>query len=94
MILSATGSNSSPSLDSSLYNLANKPSKKSVKLASTNIKKGIKSLNKLNAHNHVQGLIIRGGTIIAKETSKGTKKMIQSVKNNRKNQGKGKKDSF
>ena len=61
----------------------NKPNK----LDLVDIKKGIKSLNKLNAHNHVQGLIIRGGTIIAKETSKGTKKMIQSVKNNKKNQG-------
>ena len=43
IILSAMGSKSSPSFDSSLYNLANKPSKKSVKLASKNIKKGIKS---------------------------------------------------
>ena len=43
IILSAIGSKSSPSLDSSLYNLANNPSKKSVKLANTNIKKGIQS---------------------------------------------------
>jgi len=33
IILSAMGSKSSPSFDSCLYNLANKPSKKSVKLA-------------------------------------------------------------
>jgi UDP-2,3-diacylglucosamine hydrolase len=43
------------------------------------IKKGIKSLNSLNAHNHVQGLVIKNNTIIKKETSKGTKKMIQSI---------------
>ena len=43
IILSAIGSKSSPNFDSSLYSLANKPSKKSVKLASINIKKGIKS---------------------------------------------------
>ena len=35
MILSAIGSRSSPSLDSSLYILANKPSKKSVNEAIT-----------------------------------------------------------
>jgi DUF1009 family protein len=45
-----------------------------------NIKKGIKSLYSLNAHNHVQGLVIRDNRIIIKETSKGTKKMIQTIK--------------
>ena len=49
------------------------------KLELISIKKGIKSLNSLNAHNHVQGLIIKNNTIIIKETSKGTKKMIQSI---------------
>ena len=48
------------------------------------IKKGIKSLNSLNAHNHVQGLVIKNNTIIVKETSKGTKKMIQSINTFRK----------
>jgi len=52
----------------------------------TSIKKGIATLNKLNAHNHVQGLIIKENTIIKKETSKGTKKMLQSV-NKTKNKG-------
>ena len=46
IILSAIGSRSSPSFDSSLYNLANKPSRKSVKLASIKMKKGIKSPRK------------------------------------------------
>ena len=50
-----------------------------------NINKGIKSLNGLNAHNHVQGLIVRNNSIIAKETSNGTKKMILSINKNRKN---------
>ena len=43
IILSAIGSNSSPSLDSYLYILANNPSKKSVKDAITNNAKGITS---------------------------------------------------
>ena len=44
------------------------------------IKKGISYLNKLNAHNHTQGIILRNGNIIAKETSKGTKKMLQNLR--------------
>ena len=44
------------------------------------INKGIKSLVKLNSHNHVQGLVIKNSRIIAKETSKGTKKMLQLIK--------------
>ncbi|MDA9084730.1 UDP-2,3-diacylglucosamine diphosphatase LpxI [Candidatus Pelagibacter sp.] len=49
------------------------------KLDLISIKKGIKSLNSLNAHNHVQGLVIKNNTIITKETLMGTKKMIQSI---------------
>ena len=49
-----------------------------------NISKGVKSLNRLNAHNHVQGLIVRNSSIIAKETSMGTKKMILSISKSRK----------
>ena len=37
-------------------------------------------LNKLNPHNHIQGLIIRNGEILAKENLRGTKKMILSIK--------------
>ena len=44
------------------------------------IKRGIHSLSKLNAHNHVQGLVVGNSSIIARETSKGTKKMLQSIK--------------
>ena len=44
------------------------------------IKKGIKSLESINSYNHVQGLVIRNSSIIAKETSKGTKKMLQLIK--------------
>jgi UDP-2,3-diacylglucosamine hydrolase len=57
------------------------------KLDLINIKKGIRSLNSLNAHNHVQGLIIRNNVIIAKETSKGTKRMIQSIEKLKKKGG-------
>ena len=60
-----------------------KPSKTDL----INIKKGIKSLNNLNAHNHVQGLVIRNKTIIIKESSKATKKMLQSVGKDKKNGG-------
>jgi UDP-2,3-diacylglucosamine hydrolase len=49
------------------------------KLDSINIKNGVKILNNINAHNHVQGLVIRDNIIIKKETSKGTKKMLQSI---------------
>ena len=42
-ILSAIGSNNSPSFDSAFKILASSPSRKSVKLAPTNRKKGIKS---------------------------------------------------
>jgi DUF1009 family protein len=60
--------------------------KKPSKLDQVNIKKGIKALNHLNAHNHVQGLIIKDNVVIKKETSKGTKKMLQSI-NRIKNSG-------
>ena len=50
------------------------------------IMKGIKSLNKLNAHNHVQALVVRDNLIIAKETSKGTKKMLLSINKSKKKQ--------
>ena len=39
----------------------------------------LKLLNKLNGHNHTQALVIRNNFIIAKENSKGTKKMLQSI---------------
>jgi len=51
------------------------------------INKGIKSLNKINDYNHVQGLVVRNFTIIARETSKGTKKMLQSIKKSKSSQG-------
>ena len=51
------------------------------------IKSGIHSLSKLNAHNHVQGLVVGNSSIIAIETSKGTKKMLQSIKKSKNFQG-------
>jgi len=53
---------------------------KPSKLEFSDIKKGINYLNKLNAHNHTQGIILRNGNVVAKETSKGTKKMLQTLK--------------
>ena len=60
-----------------------KPNKKEL----IEIKKGINTLNKLNAHNHTQALVIRNNTIIAKESSTGTKKMLQSIIKAKNNQG-------
>lgn len=51
------------------------------------IKKGIQSLSQINAHNHVQGVVVRNSNIIAKETSKGTKRMLQLLKNFKNFQG-------
>ena len=51
------------------------------------IKKGMKSLYNSNAYDHVQGVIARNNIVIAKETSKGTKKMIQSIKKTKKKIG-------
>jgi len=53
-----------------------KPSKFEI----LNIKKGINFLNKLNAHNHSQGIVLKNNKVIAKESSKGTQKMIQGIK--------------
>ena len=61
-------------------NKSNPTKLKPNKIELRQIKKGIISLNKLNAHNHVQGLVIRNNNIIAKEPLKGTKKMLLSVK--------------
>ena len=36
-------------------------------------------LNKLNPYSHTQGLVIKGNNVISKETSKGTKRMLQLV---------------
>jgi len=51
------------------------------------IMKGINILNKLNAHNHTQALVIRNNSIIVKENSRGTKKMLQSIIKAKNNQG-------
>ena len=53
---------------------------KPSKIENLEIKKGIIYLNKLNGYNHIQSIILRNGNVIAKETSKGTKIMLQSLK--------------
>jgi DUF1009 family protein len=60
-----------------------KPNKKEL----IEIKNGINSLNKLNAHNYTQALVVRNNSIIAKENSRGTKKMLQSIIKAKNNQG-------
>ena len=61
----------------------NKPDKNDL----IEIKKGISSLSKLNSYNHTQALVVRNNSIIVKEDSKGTKKMLQSINKIKKNQG-------
>ncbi len=53
---------------------------KPSKFETLDIKKAINYLNKLNAHNHTQGIVLRNSRVIAKETSNGTKKMLQTIK--------------
>ena len=60
-----------------------KPNKNDLK----DIKKGIKNLNKSNAYDHVQGLVVRNNNVIVKESFKGTKKMLQKIKKNKNNTG-------
>ena len=51
------------------------------------IKRGKEHLNKLNSHNHVQGLVIRNGKIIKMEDFRGTKKMLQLITPSKKKEG-------
>ena len=50
------------------------------------IKNGIKALKNSNAYDHVQAAIVRNKNLL-KETSKGTKKMIQSIKKTKNKNG-------
>ena len=60
-----------------------KPSKSEI----VEIKKGINHLYKLNAYNHTQGIILRNGNIVASETSKGTKKMLKTLRKTKVHRG-------
>ena len=82
-VISSTSFNPELNLSKGYYTKL-KPNKNDLK----DVKKGINSLNKLNAHNHVQGLIVRDNKIIGKESFKGTKKMIQSIKSIKKTKNK------
>ena len=57
------------------------------KFDTLDIKKGIKYLNKFNAYNHTQGLVIRQGHLVAKETYTGTQKMLQNLKKEKNKNG-------
>tara|TARA_Y100000590_G_scaffold448844_1_gene586113 strand:+ start:1052 stop:1840 length:789 start_codon:yes stop_codon:yes gene_type:complete len=50
------------------------------------IRKGIKSLTNSNAYDHTQAAIVRNN-IVVKETSKGTRRLIKSIKKIKKNNG-------
>jgi DUF1009 family protein len=60
-----------------------KPNKRDLR----SIKKGIQTLNQLNAHNHTQGVVVRSLNVIARESSKGTKRMLQLIKKSKNSQG-------
>ena len=47
------------------------------------IKKGIKILNKFNAFNHVQALVVNNQKIISFEKRKGTKDMLKAIRKNK-----------
>ena len=51
------------------------------------ISKGIKTLNNSNPYSHTQGLIVRDNNVLVKESLKGTKKMILSIKKTKINSG-------
>ena len=74
-VISAITFNPELSLNKGNYTII-KPNKNDL----IDIVKGKKYLNKLNAHNHVQGLVVRNGKIIKTETLAGTKKMLQTIK--------------
>ena len=59
-----------------------KPNKQDL----TDISKGIRALQKSNAYDHVQAVIIKNN-ITSRETIRGTKKLLQSIKKNKKNSG-------
>jgi UDP-2,3-diacylglucosamine hydrolase len=61
----------------------NKPNNVDLK----DIKRGIESLSKLNALDHVQGLVVRNNAIIKKENLKGTKKMLLSINRSKNKNG-------
>ena len=60
---------------------------KPSRFESLEITKGINYLNKLNAHNHTQALVMRNGDIVSKETYLGTQKMLQKLKKIKKTNG-------
>ena len=60
-----------------------KPNKKNL----VSINMGIKSLKMINPHNHVQGLIVKDSSIMAKEKIQGTKKMLESIRKEKNSQG-------
>ena len=62
-----------------------KPNKEDL----VSISKGIKSLGKINPYNHIQAIVIKGSNVISKETSKGTKKMLQLIDKNKHKKTKG-----
>jgi DUF1009 family protein len=74
-VISATTFSPELSLDKGNYSRI-KPNKHDI----LDIIMGKKYLNKLNAHNHIQGIVVRNGKIIKTETSAGTKKMLQIIK--------------
>ena len=51
------------------------------------IKIGINYLSKTNSLDHVQGLVVRNNKVIVKENSKGTKKMLTSIKKTKNKMG-------
>ena len=78
-VISSTSYNSGLSLKRGSYTTI-KPNKKDTQ----DIIKGSKFLKKINGYDHIQGLVIRDGFVIKTEAYNGTKKMLQTIKVNKK----------
>ena len=81
-VISSIAFNSELSLKKGNYTKV-KPNLKDKK----DIKMGIDYLNRINAYDHTQGLVVRNGSILRTENIHGTKKMIQLVASKLKNAG-------
>ena len=81
-VISSIAFNSELSLKKGIYTKV-KPNLKDKK----DIKMGVDYLNRINAYDHTQGLVVRNGSILRIENIHGTKKMIQSITSKLKNVG-------
>ena len=83
-VISSVAYNPELALSRGIYTKV-KPNKEDL----LSISGGIKSLGKLNPYDHIQAIVIKGSKVISKETSNGTKKMLQLIDKNKHKKNKG-----